>query len=68
MAARDDSPFGRLLTYFFLALLFVGALKLAFFVLGAAVGIGSFLIFTLGPILLVGWIIARVFRLFEPRR
>ena len=68
MAMRDDSPLGRLLTYFFLALLFIGALKLAFFVVGAALGIGVWMLFTIGPILLVGWILAKVFRLFEPRR
>lgn len=54
---------GRMVTWFFVALLAIAALKLAFWVLGAAVGVGFWLIFTIGPILLVGWLVMKLFRL-----
>jgi hypothetical protein len=54
----------RLLTYFVVALIAIAALKLAFWVFGAALGFGMMLLFTIGPILLVGWIVMKVFRFF----
>ncbi|HET7276343.1 MAG TPA: hypothetical protein VFI91_14330 [Longimicrobiaceae bacterium] len=53
---------GKLLTWFFVALLAIAVLKLAFWVFGAALGIGTFLLFTVGPILLVGWMLMKVVR------
>lgn len=60
---NDGSLPGRMLTWFFVALLAIAALKLAFWVVGAAVGIGIWAIFTIGPILLVGWLVMKLLRL-----
>lgn len=60
---NNGSTLGKVVTWFFVALLVIGALKLAFWVVGAAVGIGLWAIFTIGPILLVGWIVMKLFNL-----
>ena len=60
---NNGTLLGRMVTWFFVALLAIAALKLAFWVLGAAVGIGFWLIFTLGPILFVGWLVMKLLRL-----
>jgi hypothetical protein len=62
MNDSTDSLAGRLLTYFVVALLAIAALKLAFWVFGVALGIGSFLLFTVGPVLLVGWLAVKLIR------
>ncbi len=59
-----DSLAGRLLTYFVIALLAIAALKLAFWVFGVALGIGYFLLVTVVPVLFVGWLVVKIFRLF----
>ena len=64
----ERSLLGTLISWFFVALLAIAALKLAFWVFGAALGIGTWLLFTVGPILLVGWLIVKIFRaLSRPR-
>jgi hypothetical protein len=64
----ERSLLGTLISWFFVALLAIAALKLAFWVFGAALGIGTWLIFTIGPILLVGWLIVKIVRyLGRPR-
>ena len=70
MATNDNgrSLLGTIVSWFFVALLAIAALKLAFWVFGAALGIGTWLLFTLGPILLVGWLIVKLVRfLRQPR-
>lgn len=70
MATNDGerSLLGTLVSWFFIALLAIAALKLAFWVFGAALGIGTWLIFTIGPILLVGWLVVKLVRwLGRPR-
>jgi hypothetical protein len=57
----NGSFLGRLITYMVVALLAIAAIKLAFWVFGAALGLGFFLLFTVGPILLVGWIVVKLF-------
>jgi hypothetical protein len=64
----ERSLLGTMISWFFVALLAIAALKLAFWVFGAALGIGTWLLFTVGPILLVGWLIVKIFRaLSRPR-
>lgn len=41
------------------------ALKVVFAVLGVVFGIGTFLLFTLAPILLVGWLVIKALRYFS---
>lgn len=67
--SNDRSLLGKLLTWFFVALLAIAALKMSFWVVGAALGLGAWLIFTVGPLLLVGWLVLKLVRwLGEPRR
>lgn len=64
----ERSLLGTLVSWFFVALLAIAALKLAFWVFGAALGLGAWLLFTVGPILLVGWLIVKLVRyLSRPR-
>lgn len=66
---NDRSLLSKLLTWFFVALLAIAALKLSFWVVGVALGIGTWLLFTIGPILFVGWLVLKLMRrLGEPRR
>lgn len=58
----DRSAGGTLLSWFFVALLAIAALKLGFWVFGAALGLGAWLLFTVGPILFIGWLIVKIFR------
>jgi len=60
----NGSLVARLLTYFVVALIVIAALKLAFWVFGAALGLGIMLLFTVGPILLVGWIAVKLYGFF----
>jgi len=63
----DRSLLGRLLTWFLVALLAIAALKLALWAVGVALGIGTWLLFSVGPILLVGWLVLKALRwLGEP--
>lgn len=64
----EKSTLGKLISWFFLALLFIGALKLAFWLVAAAVGFGTWVLFTLGPILLVGWLVLKLLRYFARPR
>jgi hypothetical protein len=59
---NGGSTVGRLITWFFVALLAIAALKLAFWVVGLALGIGALILFTVVPILLVGWLAMKVVR------
>lgn len=65
----EKTLLGKMVTWLFVALLAIAALKLAFWVVGAAIGIGTWVLFTIGPILLVGWLVIKLVRwLGEPRR
>jgi hypothetical protein len=55
-----ESLLGRLITYTVIALVGIVVLKMAFWVFGAALGLGAFILFTVGPILLVGWVIVKI--------
>ena len=61
----EKTMLGQLVTWAFVALLVLAAIKLAFWVFGAALGLGMLLIFRLGPILLVGWLVVKLIRYFR---
>ena len=64
----ERSLLSTMISWLLVALLAIAALKLAFWVFGAALGIGAWLLFTLGPILLVGWLVVKLVRwLGRPR-
>jgi hypothetical protein len=58
----EKSTMGMLIKLLVVALLLVAGLKLAFWVVGVTLGIGAFLLFTVAPILLVGWLLLRLVR------
>jgi hypothetical protein len=58
----EKSTLGKLVTLAFVALLAIAALKLAFWLFGVAMGVGMVILFRLGPILLVGWLVMRFLR------
>lgn len=58
--SNERSTLGKIVTWLFLAIFAIAALKLAFWVVGAAFGLGALLLFTLGPILLVGWLLYKL--------
>jgi hypothetical protein len=57
----NGSLLGRLITYMLIALVGIVVLKMAFWVFGAALGLGAFILFTVGPILLIGWVVVKVY-------
>lgn len=52
----DRPLLARIVTWLIAGLVIILVLRLAFFLLGNLIGIGMFLLFTLVPILLVGWL------------
>lgn len=60
--SSEKSVLGKLITWIVVAIVAIAALKLAFWAIGMMVGIGSFLLFTLGPIVLVGWLVMKLVR------
>lgn len=64
MHADGRSTLGTLLSWFLVALVAIAAFKMALWVFGAALGFGGWLLFTVGPILLVGWLAVKLFRFF----
>ena len=67
MGAYDGEKtlLGKLVTWFFVALLVIAALKLAFWVVGVAFGIGAMILWLLlriAPILFVGWLAIKLYR------
>ena len=63
----EKTMLGQLVTWVFVALLVIAAIKLSFWVFGAALGLGMMLIFKLGPILLMGWLVMKLIRYFSRR-
>lgn len=51
----DRSLAGTLLTWFIMALVAIALLKVAFWALGIAVGVGFFFLFRIAPFLLLGY-------------
>ena len=64
MAEHDKSLLKQILTWTVVGIVAVLALKLAFKVLGMAFGLVTFLLFTVGPILLVGWLAVKAWNAF----
>ena len=62
---NEKSLLSTLVTWLIVAILAIAALKMAFWVLGVVVGLGFHLLFTLGPILLVGWLVMKLIRYFS---
>ena len=62
---RDKTLLGQVITWVLVALVALAVLKLAFWVVGVAFGLGAWLLFTIGPVLLVGWVVMKIIRSFN---
>ncbi len=62
---RDNGTvLGRLATWLLIGIVALVALKVAAALTGAVLSLGFFLLFTVGPILLVGWLVMKLLRAF----
>jgi hypothetical protein len=61
---ENNSPFGTLVKWAILVVVAVVALKLALGLLGIVMGFAAFLLFTVAPIVLVGWLIMKAWQAF----
>jgi membrane glycosyltransferase len=62
----DGSSWGsRLLTWVLVAAAALVALKLAAWLTGAVIGLVFFLLFTVVPLAIVGWLVVKLFRIFR---
>ena len=64
MAEYDKTLFEKIITWTVVGILAILALKVVFGLLGIAMGLVSFLLFTVGPILLVGWLAVKAWGAF----
>ena len=52
---------GSVLTFLFVGLVFLVVAGVALSVIGMALGLATFLLFKVAPILLIGWVVVKVF-------
>ena len=64
MAEQDKTLFKQIVTWTVVGIIAVLALKLVLSLLGMAMGLIGFLLFTVGPILLVGWLAVKAWNAF----
>jgi archaellum biogenesis protein FlaJ (TadC family) len=62
---NGDSLLVTLLKWFLLAIVAVAAIKLSFWVLGVVFGIGGFLLFTVAPLVVAGWLVMKVVKMLR---
>jgi hypothetical protein len=60
----DNSPVATLIKWAILVVVAVVALKLVLGLLGIVLGFAAFLLFTVAPIVLVGWLIMKAWQAF----
>ncbi|HEX5521065.1 MAG TPA: hypothetical protein VFX29_05185 [Longimicrobiaceae bacterium] len=65
MSQNGDSLLGTLLKWFLIAIVAVAAIKLSFWVLGVVFGIGGFLLFTVAPLVVAGWLVMKVVKMLR---
>lgn len=64
MAEQDKSLLKQALTWIVVGIVAIMAIKLVLGLLGMAFGLVSFLLFTVGPIILVGWLAVKAWQAF----
>lgn len=64
MAEQDKSLLKQALTWIVVGIVAIMAIKLVLGLLGMAFGLISFLLFTVGPIVLVGWLAMKAWKAF----
>jgi hypothetical protein len=62
---EKKSQLGRVVTWILLGILALLVLRMALRLLGFVVGMVGFLLFTIGPIVLVGWIALKAWKAFS---
>jgi hypothetical protein len=62
---ESNSLVGRVVTWAIIGLIAILAAKIAFAVLGIVLGFAGFVLFTVAPILLIGWLAAKAWRAFS---
>lgn len=62
---RKDSTLATVLTWLVVGVIAIVALKAAFWVLGSLAGLAMFLLFTVGPIVLVAWLLYKFVKLLS---
>lgn len=65
--AENKTLFQQIVTWTIVGILAVLALKLVLGLLGMAFGLVTFLLFTVGPILLVGWLALKAWNAFTKK-
>jgi archaellum biogenesis protein FlaJ (TadC family) len=65
MSNNGDSLLGTVLKWLLIAIVAVAALKLTFWVLGVVLTLGGFLLFTVAPLLVAGWLVMKVVRMLR---
>ncbi len=65
--AENKTLFQQIVTWTIVGILAVLALKLLFGLLGMAFGLVTFLLFTVGPILLLGWLAVKAWNAFTKK-
>jgi hypothetical protein len=61
---NGSSLLGKMVTWFVVGVLAIVALKVGFAVAGVVLRLGFIALFTLGPILVIGWILVKLVRYF----
>ncbi len=64
MAEQDKSLLKQALTWIVVGIVAIMAIKLVLSLLGMAFGLVSFLLFTVGPVILVGWLAMKAWKAF----
>lgn len=59
-----ESLLAKVMKWMVIGLVAIVALKVGLLVLGSAVGASMFVLFTLGPIVLLGWLVIKLLRYF----
>jgi hypothetical protein len=61
----NTSLFARIVTWTIVGIIAVLAIKMVLGLLGVVLGLAGFLLFTVGPILLLGWLAMKAWRAFS---
>ena len=64
MAEQDKSLLKQALTWIVVGIVAIMAIKLVLGLLGMAFGLVTFLLFTVGPIVLLGWLAMKAWKAF----
>lgn len=65
---NNGGTFSKLIKWLVVGFLAIIALRVGLFILGAAVKVSLALVFTLGPLVLIGWLVMKMLRSFSRPR